>query len=79
MQKMTDRGYALTLDDAGRLLFAVRAPGASAELTSSAPINDGKWHHVIAEADRAAQTLIIYIDGRLDSTGPGIGKRLGRQ
>ena len=73
VQKMADRGYALTLDETGRLLFAVRAPGASAELSSSAPINDGKWHHVIAEADRTAQTLTIYVDGRMDSTGPGIG------
>ena len=73
MQKMADRGYALRLDEAGRLLFAVRAPGASSELTSSLPVNDGKWHHVIAEADRAAQKLTIYVDGREDSTGPGIG------
>ncbi|HUV64306.1 MAG TPA: LamG-like jellyroll fold domain-containing protein, partial [Sedimentisphaerales bacterium] len=36
-------------------------------------INDGKWHHVIAEADRSAKELTIYIDGKRDSSGSGIG------
>jgi len=29
---------------------------------------------VIAEADRSAKELNIYIDGKRDSSGPGIGK-----
>jgi hypothetical protein len=34
--------------------------------------NDGRWHHVIAEADRQARTLTIYVDGRKDASGTGV-------
>ncbi len=74
VEKMADSGYGLALDDAGRLVFAVRGPGASAELKSETQVNDGAWHHVIAQADRAAQTLTIYVDGRQDAAGPGLGE-----
>jgi len=70
---MTDSGYGLTIDSSGRLLFTVKVSGASSELKSRKKINDGKWHHVIAEADRSAKELTIYIDGERDSSGAGIG------
>ena len=73
VQKMAESGYALTIDASGKLLFAVRASGASSELSSKTRVNDGKWHHVIAEADRTAKELAIYVDGQRDSSGPGIG------
>jgi hypothetical protein len=73
VQKMAEAGYGLTIDESGGLLFTVKAPGASSELKSRKKINDGKWHHVIAEADRSAKELTIYIDGAKDSSGPGIG------
>ena len=70
---MTEAGYGLAIDGSGRLLFTVRASGASSELTSRRKINDGEWHHVITEADRSAKELTMYIDGNRDSSGPGIG------
>ena len=73
VQKMGDSGYGLTIDGSGRLLFTIKASNASSELKSRKMINDGKWHHVIAEADRSAKELTIYIDGQKDSSGPGIG------
>ena len=73
VQKMAESGYGLTVDDSGRLRFAVKAPGAPCELRSVGRVNDGKWHHVIAQADRAAKTLTIYLDGREDACGAGIG------
>jgi hypothetical protein len=73
VQKMAESGYALTIDRSGRLLFTVKTSGASSELRSRKRIHDGKWHHVIAEADRSAKELTIYIDGKRDSSGPGIG------
>lgn len=48
--------------------------GVRAELTSQARLTDGQWHHLIAEADRAARALTLYVDGRRDSHGPGIGE-----
>ena len=38
-------------------------------------INDGKWHHVIAECDHEAQSLTVYVDGKRDSQVPGMGRR----
>lgn len=73
VRKMTHAGYALTIDRSGKLLFSVKAPGASSELKSRRPINDGRWHHVIAEADRSAKTLTLYVDGKRDASGAGIG------
>ncbi|HWH70808.1 MAG TPA: LamG-like jellyroll fold domain-containing protein, partial [Candidatus Sulfotelmatobacter sp.] len=31
------------------------------------------WHHVIAEADRKASAFRLYLDGKPDASGPGIG------
>ncbi len=73
VRKMATAGYALTIDRSGRLLFEVKAPGASSTLRSRKRINDGKWHHVIAEADRSAKTLTIHVDGKRDASGIGIG------
>jgi hypothetical protein len=73
MQKMAASGYSLTLDPAGRLLFTVKTAGASFALGSTGVISDGQWHHVIAEADRAAETLTLYVDGKRDASGPGLG------
>jgi hypothetical protein len=35
-------------------------------------VNDGRWHHAIAEADRKAKTLTIYLDGRTDASATGL-------
>ncbi|MBN2583462.1 MAG: hypothetical protein JXL80_10365 [Planctomycetes bacterium] len=36
-------------------------------------LNDGAWHHLVAECDRAAGTMALYVDGRLDARGKGPG------
>jgi len=73
VQKMTESGYGLTLNRSGKLLFTVKALGAVSELTSGQAINDGKWHHVLAEADRSNKKLTLYVDGKEDGSGQGIG------
>jgi len=35
-------------------------------------VNNGHWHHAIAEADRQAKTLTIYVDGRKDVSAAGV-------
>ena len=73
VQKMNDTGWALGLDDSGHAVLTTKSATARASLASHQSINDGQWHHVIAESDRKAATITIYIDGKQDSTGPGIG------
>lgn len=72
VQKMNDAGYGLRVNEAGGITLSAKAPGVTATLASHAAINDGQWHHVIAEADRKTSTFTIYIDGKQDATGPGL-------
>lgn len=64
--KMDERGYALAIDGEGRAAFFIRGDG-EALVTGTQPVNDGQWHHLIAEADRVNGTLRLYLDGRLDT------------
>lgn len=73
IQKMSDAGWALNLDDAGHVVLETKANGATASVASHRAVNDGQWHHVIAEADRKAATFTIYIDGKKDNVAPGVG------
>jgi hypothetical protein len=67
-------GYALQVRN-GRAVFSVVGEGGvSAELSSQAQLADNRWHHLIAECDRERRALSIYVDGKLDATGPGIGR-----
>jgi hypothetical protein len=71
--KKRGAGYVLRLQD-GRAAFSIAGEGGDgAELVSDAALADGRWHHLIAEADREARTLALYVDGKLDGTGPGLG------
>jgi hypothetical protein len=58
---------------ASPLTLSPQSTAVKASLASHAAINDGQWHHVIAESDRADGTFTIYIDGKQDATGPGLG------
>jgi hypothetical protein len=73
IQKMNDAGYALRVNEAGGVTLTAKSGGATTSLASRSAVNDGQWHHVIAEADRKAGTFTIYVDGRPDASGPGLG------
>jgi hypothetical protein len=71
-EKMGSAGYSLETNSRGRVTFTVKGGGQTAKLESRARLNDGQWHHVIAEADRATNTLTLYIDGKKDRSGASI-------
>jgi hypothetical protein len=73
MEKTGAAGYSLTIDGNGRVLFVVKAEGGSGRVVGRAKVNDGRWHHVLAECDRAGGTLTLYIDGKKDAQAAGIG------
>ncbi|MFO7958688.1 MAG: LamG domain-containing protein [Candidatus Brocadiia bacterium] len=62
--KAADSGYLLRVDEEGRARLSLRVDGQEAcARASSVPINDGDWHHVIAEVDRAeAGGITVYVD-----------------
>ncbi len=65
-------GYELRLNDVGGVILELQAGGRQAELATREPVNDGQWHHVIAEVDRRANRGRVYIDGQ-----PAAEVRLG--
>jgi hypothetical protein len=70
---MDDAGYVLGVNKEGGVTLAATSGGATSWLDSRSAVNDAQWHHVIAEADRKAGTFTIYIDGKRDARGPGLG------
>ncbi len=73
LSKKQEAGYLLELKN-GHAVFEVEGQdGIRAMLASKTLLTDGKWHHLIVEADRAAETLTIFVDGKLDKTGKGLG------
>ena len=60
-------GYGLGINSDGKAEFMLGAQGKQVSAVSIKAINDGQWHHVIAEVDRATQTTRIYLDGKLDT------------
>jgi hypothetical protein len=73
VEKMRDAGYSLAVNDDGGVRFSVKSGAAAAEVNSQAKVNDGRWHHVVAEADRTAKTLTLYVDGKEEVSAAGIG------
>jgi hypothetical protein len=69
VSKLSGNGYQLAINHAGGATFTVVAGGQKAELASGAKLVDGKWHHVVAELDRAAGTMAIYTDGKKTADG----------
>lgn len=72
MEKMRGSGYSLTVNPMGGIMFALKGAGTAAMVESKSKVNDGRWHHAIAEADRQAATLTIYVDGRKDASARGL-------
>lgn len=59
MSKGGTSGYALSVDQTGAAVFTLK----SYTLRSQATINDGEWHHVVAELDRGSGQAAVYVDG----------------
>ena len=68
--KADGAGYELAIDGQGRAVMRLLQGGkAAASLASSKAVNDGQWHHLVAEVDRPASKMTIYLDGAKDAEG----------
>lgn len=72
IEKMAAAGYSLEVNKQGGVTFAIKSGSQTAVIKSMARINDGRWHHVIAEADRSSKTLTLYVNGKKDNSGAAI-------
>ncbi|NGO38548.1 hypothetical protein G4L39_03925 [Limisphaera ngatamarikiensis] len=72
VEKRRGTGYSLGVTEEGRLRFEVGPEGAGFRVESETRVNDGRWHHVLAEADRERRRLTLYLDGRVagEAAGP---------
>jgi hypothetical protein len=63
-------GYALGLDDSGKASLKLASGGQTPPpVTSKTSLNDGKWHHLLAEVDRKRRMVTLYVDGKADGQG----------
>jgi hypothetical protein len=74
--KWDGSGYEVRLDGTGRAVLQVAGTGGKAQVVSTVPVTDGKWHHLFAEADRAKKALTLYLDGKRNAQTPGIGPEI---
>ena len=73
IQKMDRIGFVLGVNKRGGLTLAATTAGGTEWLDSRSAVNDGQWHHAIAEADRKTGTFTLYLDGQPNAAGPGLG------
>lgn len=75
-------GYQLDIDSNGKPRLSLMVSGTAAYTVSAADaVNDSLWHHVLAEVNRSAQTINLYVDGKssngsLSGTMPAAGVSL---
>ena len=69
----TESAFLLAYDAAAqRWVFRMPSGATVAEVTSSQPATVGQWVHLTATFDRAAATILLYVDGvaQGESAGP---------
>ena len=66
-------GYAQRLAG-GKPEFLERSAAGEALVTGPARIDDGAWHHILVEADRATGELRVHVDGKTvaSSSAPAV-------
>jgi len=66
VSKSAQNGYSLEIDNGGHVVLTINISNKNYSRSSSIPINDGQWHHLITELDRSTpQGINIYLDGQL--------------
>ncbi len=56
-------GYRLITNAHGQAEFQIASAEQRAAVATRSNVNDGKWHHVLAEVDRKSGRMTIYLDG----------------
>ena len=69
VSKSARSGYELSVGSNGGACLMIKTGAATATATSTLKINDGRWHHLIAEVDRTAAKAVIYVDGKVAGQG----------
>lgn len=63
MSKGGANGYMLDIAPTGKARVTLK----TYTLSSAVDVNDGSWHHILAELDRPAGTVSLFVDGSLSN------------
>jgi hypothetical protein len=63
-------GYALRINEHGSPMLKLMTRGRWDVQVIAGKVNDGQWHHLLAEIDRAAGASRLYVDGKLSGKLP---------
>lgn len=66
--------YMLNVNANGTLSYFIYNSGYQVNLTTTATVNDGNWHHILAV--RSGSTVTVYVDGTQVAQGTGTAKEL---
>jgi hypothetical protein len=69
-------GYELSVGSDGTARLGIWKGDARAQASSSGTVNDGQWHHLLVEVDRAAARITFHVDG--EAAGRGTIDAIGR-
>lgn len=58
------KGYRLVIDEQGHARLELRFANHTRAAVTDQPVNDGRWHHLIAEVDRGRRVMNLYLDGK---------------
>jgi len=61
-------GFSLGIRPEGDLEMSFLAGGRKEQARCAARVNDGEWHHVVAEVDRTRGQVALYVDGEESRT-----------
>lgn len=61
-----DSSWRSSIDGGGHLRWN---PGAGPELASPGNYDDGQWHQFVGVADASSETVTMYVDGQLSTSG----------
>lgn len=67
--KQSEAGYSLGLSN-GNIEMTLSDGPTTQQISAPASINDGEWHHIIAEVDRTTEEVRVYVDGKAVANEP---------
>jgi hypothetical protein len=59
-------GYRVYVDKKGYACFDISSNGTHYSVKTKSKVNDGHWHHVLAEIDRKTGRMTIYLNGKTE-------------
>ena len=67
--KTSGAGYELAVGSDGKPVISLRGGDGAVKVAGQSAVNDGNWHHLLLEVDRAKGHATFYLDGKISGSG----------